>query len=41
MRGLLAHPSERESTSLVFAFGLDLLYSPVQPASVCLFHLFI
>ncbi|OEH74537.1 hypothetical protein cyc_03056 [Cyclospora cayetanensis] len=32
VRGVHSEPSERESSSLVFAFGMDLFFSPVQPA---------
>ncbi|PFH35978.1 hypothetical protein BESB_056290 [Besnoitia besnoiti] len=32
VRGIAAHHTSRESTSSTFAFGLDLFFSPVQPA---------
>eukprot|EP00922_Rhytidocystis_sp_ex-Travisia-forbesii_P059157 GHVS01087685.1.p1 GENE.GHVS01087685.1~~GHVS01087685.1.p1 ORF type:complete len:893 (-),score=196.51 GHVS01087685.1:100-2778(-) len=32
VRGIRTDPTELESTSTVFAFGLDLFFSPVQPA---------
>ncbi|RQX72980.1 putative transmembrane protein [Toxoplasma gondii CAST] len=32
VRGIAAHHTLRESTSSTFAFGLDLFFSPVQPA---------
>ncbi|KAL8273235.1 hypothetical protein Esti_002851 [Eimeria stiedai] len=33
VRGIFSHPSERESTSFVLAFGHDLFFAPAQPAS--------
>ncbi|CEM29319.1 unnamed protein product [Vitrella brassicaformis CCMP3155] len=32
LRGISTYPTELESTSLLFAYGLDLFFAPVQPA---------